>query len=713
MAVADVVKNIAHGIGWLVPGVSEEQALQTASNHRQRTALGNMLENAYRHETDPSNFDPNDKEARDRVSNLLDMQNQLQGLGPFDSPKKLFARYGEYVANHPHALMPAGSEPQGPTLAPPGPAGPGQTPGTQAIIPPMGGGAGAPAAATPPTSPVSPAAQGGAGAAAAAPFPQPEPSRITPVSGAGPGTTSGVGNTGAGEALPAFSITGTGADTTGPGMQLPTLPSRPIPRLPGGMLTDTPELAQTLDTAINARAQLTHPAVQAQAATDQALATLQGTQQFQLANAQHKLAMIKDAVGPDVWAKLPDFYKTELISSTFGVQVPGLSAMMIPRLLTPDATGAALKQQYPGPETAGLDDASHYRAEMSPMQGLIISPHALAPLVVQSPGGTMAVTSREHPEQTPTAVPGSIAPSMVGTGRQETSLTDPTGRKTESVTTTKTPPRIPPVSRTQISGPEPSETGHADVHGTPWTKPATSGSKSVPFDGTFRLNTKVRPFNPTSRLDHIVSDIARDAANWKEVTNTNDKFQVTQRMAELNLDPNNLTTSMREQATRAGQVLQHLDEIDKLIDEADKAGVLNNVAANWNRFLTQGSLSAHVPGIGMEPKKFTFSADPTVNQIFSRLETNKGFLATAVGMTHGGMKAGSSEPIIDHWEKILSANDAPTLRARLAEARNWMKGYASMRPTQEQIEQKVGASPAGGGGGAADPANVRKFLTGK
>lgn len=357
MPVADTVKDIAHGIGFLVPGVSQEQALQTATNHRQRTALANMLENAYRHETDPSNFDPNDQEARQRVSSLLDMQSQLQALGPFDSPKKLFAKYGEYVANHPHALMPAGSQPQGPSLAPPGPASPGQTPGTQAVIPPVdqtaAAGGGAPAAAAPGTSPVQPERQGGA-SGQNAPFRTPDATGIPPVSGTSTSQPGGVGDSGDQQAPAAFSIDASGVGPT-PGITLPTLPQRPVPRLPQGMYTGTPELAQTLDTAINASTQLQHPAVQAQAATDQALATLRSTAEFNNANAQHKIALLKQTVGPEVWAQLPPVAQTEIVADALGMKLSGMGSLYTPHTMSTGALGADLLKSNPALRTESGD----------------------------------------------------------------------------------------------------------------------------------------------------------------------------------------------------------------------------------------------------------------------------------------------------------------------------------------------------------------------
>ena len=670
MAVADTVKDIAHGIGFLIPGVSQEQALQTATNHRQRTALANMLENAYRHETDPSNFDPNDPEAKQRVSSLLDMQNSLQALGPFDSPKKLFAQYGEYVANHPRALMPAGPVPQGPSLAPPGPAGPGQTPGTQAVIPPV---APTTTAAAPGTSPVQPARQGGGSSQTTAPFPG--GASIPPVSGTSTSQPSGIGNTGDQQGPAAFSIDANGVGPT-PGIMLPTLPARPVPRLPQGMYTETPELAQTLDTAINASAQLQHPAVQAQAATDQALATLQSTTAFQNANSEHKLAMIKNAVGPTTWANLPDFYKTEIITSTFGVQTPGLGSMMQLRLLTPGSTGADLKKQYPGPETANLDDTTIYRAEYSPLQGLVIAPRTPEIGTAQTATGQIGTINKLNPAAGVTPISGTIAPALVTPQTATASQPTPGGGTATTKTEKKTIGGITPAPGAATTAPaNAAPSKPATVPPKPTTPQGTTYSHPTPSnDVTRRIDTFGHPMTPTrvAQVNNATLALLRPNQSNAQLSEAikvyegSDKWLADQVRARLAQDQTpviswDLGTSQRAQFSN--QALTHMDTINSLIDQLDKEGKLGPIMSRWNDFML-GKVGA---------------GDPE----YAKLRNQIDLMTKALGVVHGGARGGSSIQLYQSFlDKINPAvMDASSLKAAMGVEKEWLTTYANPAKT--------------------------------
>ena len=399
MPVADAMKAMARGIGMLVPGVSDELALQTATNARQRTALGNMIENAWRHETDPANFNPQDQETKQRILSLQKMQEDLQKLGPFDSPKKIHAAYGEYVSNHPMALGPVANQPQGPTAVT-GPAAPGVTPGKPTMIPPVDQSAasGAPPAAAPGTSPVQPSQQTGGASGQNAPFPEP----IKPVENSGAGSDQGTGS-----AAPTFSVNATGAGPTPP-IATPKLPARQIPPMLGAMYTGTPELAQTYDARLNAATQLAHPAVQAQAAADQALVTLQSQSEFQNANAQHKIAMLKNMVGQDVWNQLPPMAQTDIVADALGMKLSGMGSLYTPHTLTTGALGKDLKTADPTIRTESggeLEDGTLYDKKIVAGKSFAVP---IKPEVRTAPTATGGLETFNplNPSAAPTQVPG-------------------------------------------------------------------------------------------------------------------------------------------------------------------------------------------------------------------------------------------------------------------------------------------------------------------
>jgi hypothetical protein len=236
-----------------------------------------------------------------------------------------------------------------------------------------------------------------------------------------------------------------------------------------------------------------------------------------------------------------------------------------------------------------------------------------------------------------------IPPAMLGTARKESSQQTPEGGRVESSSTVKTLPGLPGA---------PAHSGTTPV-------PAAPGAPRV--TAPLPVPAAIPPFNPANRTDKIAMDIANDAANWKEHTNAADKFAITSRMAQLGLDPTNLTGSMRDRAQNARLILGHLNDIQGIINQADKDGDLGVVATRWNDFLTN-----------------KLGKDPTKTQVFAKLSSELGFLSTAVSMAHGGLRGGSSPTMVEHWEKALDAKDPQTLRAKLGEAKKWMEGYSQL-----------------------------------
>ncbi len=205
------------------------------------------------------------------------------------------------------------------------------------------------------------------------------------------------------------------------------------------------------------------------------------------------------------------------------------------------------------------------------------------------------------------------------------------------------------------------------------TKPTT---QTTPGAGSGSLPKAVAPFNPSNRIDNLVALMAKDETAARGLMDARDKKLVTARMAQLGVDPNNVTGSMRDRAAQASTVLEHLNQVQGIIDEADKARELGLVATRWNDFLT-GKLGE----------------DPTKDHIFSKLATNLTFLQSAVAMAHGGVRAGGSLPMVEHWQTALAAKDPGTLRQQLNVAKSWMQGYAQMVPQgNHQMNQPTGST---------------------
>ncbi len=286
--------------------------------------------------------------------------------------------------------------------------------------------------------------------------------------------------------------------------------------------------------------------------------------------------------------------------------------------------------------------------------------------------------------RTPTDLALGVPPSMVSKTSSQSSVTDPSGQHTATTVTTRGGAPITPLVPTPTTAP-----GHPATQGA---TPVPAGPNAPAVTTVLPKQTSVAPFNPTDRVDSLIQQIGNgDTTLAKAATNARDKFQIETRMAQLGLTPANITTSMRERATNARNILKEMDRIDGIINQADKDGDLGVVATRWNSFLTN-----------------TLGKDPTKTQVFSKLSSDLGFLSTAVSMAHGGLRGGSSPTMVEHWEHALEAKDPATLRSKLGEARKWMEQYA-------QLDQGLKTNPANGGinaipGAATDPAGLRGFV---
>ena len=101
----------------------------------------------------------------------------------------------------------------------------------------------------------------------------------------------------------------------------------------------------------------------------------------------------------------------------------------------------------------------------------------------------------------------------------------------------------------------------------------------------------------------------------------------------------------------------YLNQIDGIINQAERDGELGVVATRWNDFLTN-----------------KLGDDPTKDHTFAKLSSELGFLSTAVAMAHGGLRGGSSPTMVEHWEKALDAKDPGTLKAKLGEGSEEVDG---------------------------------------
>lgn len=255
--------------------------------------------------------------------------------------------------------------------------------------------------------------------------------------------------------------------------------------------------------------------------------------------------------------------------------------------------------------------------------------------------------------------------------------------------------RIVPVTNTttpNIGGPAtplspipsaPTGTGGAQVVTTPG-----SGGSQRSSGGKGAIPGLTRPFNPTDPIDNVIRMAASDSQlgdrEFHKLTKPQ-QAQYEKRLADLDVTPNNVSNSIRERAILARGVLSHLGDINKLIDQADREGDLGVVATRWNDFIND-----------------KLGSDPTKSQIFSKLRSEQGFLSTAAAMAHGGLRGGSSPSMVSHWQQILEAKDAKTLKSKLSALTDWMTTYANMVPTSSNA---VKGNQAGATPGTPVPAN--------
>jgi hypothetical protein len=369
--------------------------------------------------------------------------------------------------------------------------------------------------------------------------------------------------------------------------------------------------------------------------------------------------------------KIPDWMKAEVLT---GKNMGAAAAMR------PQWSPAPVNGETAPPGTVDMlgnpVSKGDYRIQVNPYTNEVVNwvPAEIANRFMQGPNQTMVSVNPLHPD-TATPVSGVVAPGanriiqsdLVGGGRG----VETAGQALGGGAPTPTPGTIGKgTPTTRVTTPSPSgqtvstsQTGPRAANPIPAPNlPSTAPAPSAPPKPSVTAPPpQVKPFDPSNRTDSIVSAIGNDAANWKMATNPADKYQITKRMAELGIDPGNITGSMRDRAKNARLILGHLDEVNRIIDQAEKDGELGVVATRWNDFLTN-----------------KLGTDPTKDQTFAKLSSELGFLSTAVAMAHGGLRGGSSPGMVEHWEKALEAKDAGTLRAKLGEAKKWMQGYATL-----------------------------------
>lgn len=219
---------------------------------------------------------------------------------------------------------------------------------------------------------------------------------------------------------------------------------------------------------------------------------------------------------------------------------------------------------------------------------------------------------------------------------------------------------------------------HRVLPGVAITPPTGPKSPSTP--------KVVKPFDDSDRIDHILRLVGQDSTNKKFLT-SRDAVPFGKRMAELGIDPNNITTSLRERSRIASLVLDHVagggdvpyaESVRGILDKAEKDGDIGLVASRWNDFLT-GKL------VGKDYSK---------TQVFSKLQANYDFLTSAAAMMHGGVRAASSPNMMEHWTGVLDAKDPATLRSKLSAVEAWAKGYKGLIPSKDQVINPVGHNPA-------------------
>ena len=144
-------------------------------------------------------------------------------------------------------------------------------------------------------------------------------------------------------------------------------------------------------------------------------------------------------------------------------------------------------------------------------------------------------------------------------------------------------------------------------------------------------------------------------------------------MAQLGIDPNNVSATMRDRAELAQTVLPHFDTVMNLIQQAKADGDMGILMTRWNDLLT-GKVGE----------------DPTKGHVFSALSTQLTFLNSAIAMTHGGLRAAASPQVLEKWNAAIHAKDPDTLVSQLQQAHEWMEGYAKMAEGAKKVTPTSG-----------------------
>lgn len=658
--------------GQQIRGIEAQKQLQQAALQQQhsenalaawdaqRQHLNDQITSAFNAENDPTT-----------KAHLADLQVRLMAekrpdtgagkdLAPYQQEFMKIHQIRDLGQQHAAAQAAQAEAATKPQPGPPGAALPGQTPGATPMIPPVAGPSGlperrlgAPVAATPATSPVQPIAQTGGASGQNAPFPGnaavPSTAPIAPIAG----ESAGAGPTGS------------------------TGPVSPV--------NDDPELDRLM--AEYNRGYLP-----------------EGRQKFLEDQISRRTRMGQLRASPEFQEMNPIFKQLYMSSLISGLpEISGTGAMMLPRLLTPGATGADLKRQFPGrPEVAGLDDKTIYRGEIIPLTGsLIISPRTPEIATAQTAGGNIGTINKLNPEAGVTPIAGTIAPSLVTP--QTASATQPTpgGGTATTKTERKTiggvafpgaPGAATPVPAQSSSTPAPKPKTPA---GTTYSHP-TPGKEATPQFDTFG-----KPMTPTrvAQVDNATLNLLRpnqsnaQLSEAMKVYEGSDKWladQVRARLSQDHLPVMSWDLGTAQRAQFSNQALTHMGTINNLIDQLDKEGKLGPIMSRWEDFML-GKVGA---------------GDPE----YAKLRNQIDLMTKALGVVHGGARGGGSIQMYQSFlDKINPAvMNAPSLKAALDVEKEWLTTYANPAQTAGVTTPSSIAPVAGN-----DPLGVRKFLQGK
>ena len=128
-----------------------------------------------------------------------------------------------------------------------------------------------------------------------------------------------------------------------------------------------------------------------------------------------------------------------------------------------------------------------------------------------------------------------------------------------------------------------------------------------------------------------------------------------------------------EQTTRdfARTIEPKFDHVNDLITTLDKHDQMNYIASHWHDFM-----------------EGTLGHDPTYDADYTRLKTAVGLIASGLSRVHN--PRGASTGMIQKLEENMKADrmDAATLKAGLAEAQDWVHGYAHIGETPPKSAPK-------------------------